>query len=359
MAATLNWLVDPFRYFHVPWFEIGYSENQRHQNPGLARTEEYRIVLIGTSHTEPFAASEIGEALGRRALNLSVSGSLIEEQYLLTHLILREGKAGRVLWEINYPSFVYGEGVSAPATFPFFLYQPGIETPFRYLLSWDTFRESLEALYGDRPAQLDSLHRWDLNATFGEERVLEHWDYMTRRWTDDLRSHFKKHSIEQFELDGLIERYIASLVKQFPEVQFEFLLLPSTLLEYSNDLQVHAERLDQRLLLRNKIAEMSGEFHNARVWDFQSVDWMTREFRHYKDLDHFGQTIVKAVLTSLAAQQDVTAPQQVMRNTESLSRKITAFTQAFCKDLPEKCQPVLLENLKEFRSRNLQFNFGP
>ena len=124
LAAVVNGAVDPYRLLHADWFNSGWSENQRMQNPGLARTSEYTTALIGTSHTEQFPVSRISQALGEPAVNLSMAGSWIREQSLMAERVLAAGKARRILWEINLPSFSYGGGVSDPAAFPFFLFQP-------------------------------------------------------------------------------------------------------------------------------------------------------------------------------------------------------------------------------------------
>ena len=346
-ATLVNGLVDPYRYYHPAWFEIGYSENQRWQNPGLAKNLDYENILIGTSHTEPVTSSQLSDALGSRSLNLSMSGSMAREQSMLLHHVLRQGKVRRVLWEINFPSFALGaDFMLEPAAFPEFLVQPGAETPFRYLLSWDTFSESIKALSGARAQSLDDLHRWDLESTFGEDRVLASWDFLTQRWNAELRSNWQRYVIPAEGVTGAFRTSAEPLFRSRPDVVFDLILLPSTLLEFGNDLQMHADRLDKRLALRNEAARLASELSNVRIWDFQSVPWMMQDWQYYKDIDHFSQVIVEPLTHTLSNPADASDPDDVIGQTEILRSKVIGFMVDFCNRSPERCQPYLRDNLE-------------
>ncbi len=348
-AVAVNTIVDPMRYYHAPWFEIGFSDNQRHQNPGLARTMSYEAALIGTSHTEHFVTSQIGEAMGGEALNLSISGSLIAEQSLMLRTLLDQGKVTKVLWEMNYPSFSLGDLISEPDSFPRYLYEPGAETPFRYLVSRDTFLESFSALRGTRPRHLDELHRWDVNATFGEQQVLAHWSFMSQRWTDRLRSSWDRYAVRENEIPGLLSRYVGDLVSSAPDIEFILVLLPATLLEFGNDLQIADRRLDRRLALRNEIANLAERHANIRLMDFQTVEWMT-DPANYKDIDHFNQQVVAGILERVAGDR-YTRPDELRAGTDELRRRIVDFMDTFCSSDPGNCQQALLRTLSRFRER--------
>lgn len=348
-AFLVNLVVDPFRYYHAPWLEIGYSDNQRYQNPGLARTAEYGAVLIGTSHTEPFAASRLGQALGEETLNLSMAGSLIAEQSLMAELVLEEGKARRILWEISYASFSLRDRISEPDSFPHFLFEPDAETPFRYLVSWDTFIESIDALRGQRPSDIDLMHRWDLAATFGPDQVLAHWDFMSRRWNDDLRAYYARYASREQDIGRMLLEYVGRLASRYPEVRFDLLLLPATLLEYGNDLQVAHKRLDRRLLLRDETARLARSAANVEAWDFQARPELA-DGSHYKDIDHFGPEIVEAILNGLERSEQGTPPERILENTRLISRRVISFMDGFCAEDATRCQPALITEKERFEA---------
>jgi len=345
LAIVVNLVVDPMHYYHRPWFEIGFSDNQRFQNPGLARTSDYDIVVIGTSHTEPFTTADMDQKLGGRSLNLSMSGALIAEQRLMLDVVLEAGRAKRVLWEINYRSFSLGDTISQPESFPMFLFQNGVETPFRYLASWGTLTESFKALTGQRAAGLDELHRWDLDAEFGEERVLGHWDYLNTRWSDEQRELWKKYEVSNRKLVDLVQDEVMGVIRQHPEVQFDLLFLPSSMLDYASDFLISAEQHAKRKTLRREIAEQAEEIENVRLWDFQLVDWMNHDLAHYKDVEHFDQQVIRAILSDLSNGKHQVSGQQLASDTQVMSQDTLDFITQFCRDHPERCQPVLREDL--------------
>lgn len=345
VVATMafNWCVDPLRYYHPPWFQIGYSENQRFQNPGLIRHEDFDTVLIGTSHTEHFTGEDMSVVLGLNAINLSMSGSSIVEQHTLLRLALDSGKVRRVLWEINYPSFSTGEIANRDFEFPTYLYRPGAETPFRYLASWDTFLESLAALRGLRANRLDDMHRWDREFEFSEERVLANWDHMQQRWNDDLRAVWALYSVSLENVPALFEKYVAALIKQYPEVNFDLLLLPTSMLDYSSDFQVSEQRFDKRLALREAVAGLAETRPNVAVWDFQLNPEFTTDLGRYKDLEHFDLAVAREVLAGMSGESPAATGGAIRQNSERLSREVEAYTRSFCEQQPGRCQRFLLD----------------
>lgn len=348
LAAVVNWVVDPLHYYHRPWFETGYSENQRYQVPGLIRHERYETILLGTSHTETFTSSSMDRYLGGQALNLSISGSSIVEQAAALELVFEAGKARRVLWEINYPSFSTGERTSDAPAFPAFLYSPGAETPFRYLVSWDGFEESLAAIGGRRPLRLDDMHRWDLEFEFGEERVLANWKFMSERWNDSLRETWALYAVKSTDIPRLVEKYVATAVRAHPEIHFDLLFLPTSALDYANDFQISQDRLAKRLALRRAVGRSLGGLQNAVFWDFQLLSQLTEDLDRYKDLEHFDQRTVQEILQDMQAGSNRVTGEELVQRTAELSRRAADYTAKFCADETDRCQPVLLENLNRF-----------
>ena len=344
-TMAVNFVVDPMHYYHQPWFKIGFSENQRFQNPGLARTADYDIVVIGTSHTEPFTTADMDQKLGGKSLNLSMSGALIVEQRLLLEVVLEASKAKRVLWEINYRSFSLGDQISQPESFPSFLFRAGVETPFRYLMSWETLTESFSALSNRRVADLDDLHRWDLDSEFGEERVMAHWDFLGKRWNDELRDVWRKYEVSDRKLAELVEHEVMGIIRKHPDVQFDLLFLPSSMMDYVSDFQISADQHMKRMALRREIAAQSDNMENARLWDFQLVDWMSHDLAHYKDVEHFDQQVIQAVLSDLASGEHRVSAEQLASDTERLEQDILDFSRQFCRSNTDRCQPALRENL--------------
>jgi hypothetical protein len=96
---------------------------------------------------------------------------------------------------------------------------------------------------------------------------------------------------------------------------------------------------------------LAGRFENAQIWDFQLIEAMVRNLDHYKDIDHFGQSLVTPILDSLSNGDNLTAPEQVVEQTKQLRLDVAVFAQDFCAPSAERCQPVLLKNIEEFSNQ--------
>lgn len=93
----------PITIYHRPsWYTPLLSEEERYQNPGLAKNYDYDNIIIGTSMTENFLPSQVDASLGGTTLKLSMEGSTVDEHYKIAKLALETGKVKQVLWGLDY-----------------------------------------------------------------------------------------------------------------------------------------------------------------------------------------------------------------------------------------------------------------
>ena len=80
-AAALNFIVDPLQLFRpARLFAAGYSLDNRMQNAGLIRSQEFDTVFMGTSLAVHYRPSDIDRHLGVRSVKLVLPGSTSKEQ---------------------------------------------------------------------------------------------------------------------------------------------------------------------------------------------------------------------------------------------------------------------------------------
>ena len=356
LAGAFNWIVDPFYFYHRPWFEIGFSKNQRLQNPGIARQFDYDAVLLGTSRTETFQTSALQRVLDLNIINLSVSASLVTEQALLLDVVLQNQAIRRVVWEINYPSFSLGDRLYDKhsdrilslglGTFPDYLYQVGPETPFRYLLSLDILFESLRAIRGQRPDNYDALHYWVDRFEYSEARVRAAWDHRGNYWTDVRRTYLARHAPTPREVQDVFVKRVARVIRQNPNVQFDLLLLPATVLEYGMDFRIRRGRFESRLSLNEAVARVRAQLPNVRVFNFQVDKQLTHDFSRWKDLEHFDATTNEFIMRAIAqSDYQVTSP-QLLCATEELRQHVLTFMNGFCATGDDPCPAIVRQNMQ-------------
>src|ERR1700709_706524 len=75
-AAALNFVVDPLQLFRPARLTpAGYSQDNRMQNAGLIRSQQYDTVFMGTSLGIHFRQSDIDRILGVKSVTPWFTGS--------------------------------------------------------------------------------------------------------------------------------------------------------------------------------------------------------------------------------------------------------------------------------------------
>jgi hypothetical protein len=343
LVIFVNYFVDPFTYYHRPWTTINISKNHRYSNPGLARQYDYKTVLVGTSHVMELSSARLTEIVGETAINLSSTGGLIREQSQLIELILRQGKARTILWEMNYPSFALGDVFSEPGQeFPQYFYTPSVETPFRYLMSFDTLLESKKALTGAGRITVDNRNQLPVQ-TFSRQRVLANWDFQINRWDENLVRIWARHQQTVLSPARLLETRVLPLVRQNPDVRFKFFLPPTSVMYFllyqsrgENDFKIWLD-------FRDSIAEIMGREPNVELFDFHS-NWETiSNLELYRDLQHYNLDILDEMFVQISDGSGRVDRQSILANTRQLQRQVNEYGVAFCGRQPERC-PASLNN---------------
>jgi len=327
-AALVNFAIDPLQVFRrAGFYPAHFSENQRYQVPGLARHYTAPVVVLGTSHMENASPGEVAAAFGEPALKLAISGSSITEQQLALSLALETGKVKRVLWGIDYSALSWGDRlVEEWGEFPTYLYHRDPRLVSRYLLSWQTLQEGGTALTTPPKYTLETLNVWWPGARFDRERVEAAWAFQEGRWTPELRARSAAQTIWTKHY-ATLERRLFTTVRQHPEVQFELMLPPYSILGYANDFRLNDEWFFQRMLMRAALRDFVRTVPNARLWDFQTDLALSTNFSRYKDLEHFDLEVTRMMLRTVAsgrgAASDFSAP-------DALPRQIADFLRPHC-----------------------------
>ena len=235
------------------------------------------------------------------------------------------------MWEINYPSFSLGDRLYdrqgdrilslGLGTFPKYLYEVGPETPFRYLLSLDILFESLRAIRGQRPDNYDTLHYWVDRFEYSEARVLAAWDHRRHYWTDARRAYLAQHAPTPQEVQDVFVKRVERVIQQNPQVQFDLLLLPATVLEYGMDFRVRRGRFESRLSLNEAVARAQAQFPN------------------------FDATTNAFIINALAQGGYQVTSYQLLCATEELRRQVLTYMDEFCTTEGNDCPAPVRQNM--------------
>jgi hypothetical protein len=345
VTVGINYIIDPFTYYHQPWTTINFSKNQRYSNPGLARQFEYESVLMGTSHVMELESGRFSEIVGMPSLNLSISAGLFREQSQLTELVLKQNKARSIYWEMNFGSFMLGDILTETGQeYPQYLYAPTFETPLRYLMSFDTLIASRNALRNAGEVTIDNRNELPVRE-FSRDRVIAHWNYQMSRWTVELKQfwdHYQK-TIEPASV--ILDRHLRPILEQNPSVTFKLFLPPTSILFLLLHENMGNSDLENWLLFRDALAEIADDYSNTEIYDFQN-DWHTMEnLDIYSDLEHFNEDVLESLFFRMEQGKNLADKETVLKQSVLLKEAVTRYGKTFCSLTPSPCPDSLKTKL--------------
>lgn len=288
LLVSFNYFVDPFGIVSnkLPINNTVIKSN-RLLALSIARNLDHAGVIVGSSMTENFKPSTFEKLWGFPFAKLSMSGSYFEEQTLILKedFKLRDLKA--VVWGLDQEFFrqVIGRIRTEQGEFPFW----ALERKFlplwqNYYLTLDPLvRYFKEQIGSDKTKGLDQdkLHYWGEGHIYGcKNKALVHQleqvviNGVDKSPSDDEKKLYKQN----------IEKYLLSLVKQYPKTIFYFFLPPFSVWE-----QVKIR--ESLIEIRSLLVEILSPYENAKIYDFQQDKNIIININNYKDLIHYSHLI--------------------------------------------------------------------
>ncbi|MEE2681562.1 MAG: hypothetical protein VX641_04230, partial [Planctomycetota bacterium] len=298
--------------------------NSRWQNPSLIKQSlrgadtEFDTVLMGTSMGQNFIPSELQSALGSgRVLKLNMPGSLPEMDLLVMEMVLQSPNVRRVLWEISpHYSRVETTSLSQMDTFPLHLYGDGWTDLTRTLFSADTTRMSLRSLTnGHQTLEYDNWNTWYIEDQWSEWREAQLLERLPALTGKVLSVHPRTEPIlcrsEEGEIEfgyPIIDR-VAELIRQRPDVEFDFFFPPRSALYYA---QIE-EDLDRLLEMEPHFVRRLTGPAGVDVHGFGDVGEIVLDLNHYKDEGHYGPEINRWMAKAIGERTHRLTPETIER----------------------------------------------
>ncbi len=312
--VLVNFFVDPLQYYRkseAPRF----VKNQRYQIPGLIRNYSFDAIIVGTSHSENFLASELDKLMPTKSLNLSISGSSAIEQAQVIEFAASQKTLKTVLWEMNYKSFAGNNpNLLKGGKFPLYLYKPDYTTPFYYLYSLDTLLFSLKNVLGKGASKIDGLNSWAKKESgkFDGEHVVEH--YCQR-----LRSSKVASPVADYRKN--LSKKLAPVIRANTDADFYLFVPPLSIANYALNNQIV-----KFTAFREVLYGVADRFSNAHIIDFSTDISMLSNLNNYKDVEHYSIEISSKMLETMASRsfQIDSGPSAIEHNTV-LKDNVTAW----------------------------------
>lgn len=285
LTALITAFIDPLQFYHHPsWYTPLLSEEERYQNPGLAKNYEYDNIIIGTSMTENFLPSQVDANLGGTTLKLSMEGSTVDEHYKIAKLALETGNVKQVLWGLDYFSLKLATA-EEENDFPDYLYDGKLWTDYQYWFNSSVYKQFVRSIKSTLSGQVDQdleyLYNWNDKVVFGKQYVAASY---LKACNNEVDYGTNEESIDQVKV--YFNTYIRPLLEEYPEVQFYFYYPPYSVMRQVAWYSSNPVRFDNQLVMRKWMFEQFEQFPNVKLYDFQTASEWTFDLDLYKDLSH-------------------------------------------------------------------------
>ncbi|WP_138495591.1 copper amine oxidase N-terminal domain-containing protein [Paenibacillus pinistramenti] len=293
-------IVDPLQFYRkATFYTPKYSWQERYQNPGLARSYTYDTIVLGSSMTENFLPSEVGEKLGGSVLKLSIEGSTAKEQYLTAKVAFGTGQVKQVLWGLDYFAF-RGNHVTDQGDFPYYLYDNNVLNDYKYIFNESNIKSAILALKDSKERaathpSLEKLYNWDSSVTYGSKLVIKNWESARNNETAYGNNEDPLESVEQSFDDNVLQ-----LVKDHPETTFYFYYPPYSVLRQQVWYMTNPERYENQLEMKRYMYEQLSKYDNVSIYEFQTDKEITYNLDNYKDLSHHSGAINSLIVDEIS-----------------------------------------------------------
>jgi hypothetical protein len=343
-AAALNFVVDPLQLFRpARFYPAMYSQDNRMQNAGLIRSQDFDTVFMGTSLALHFRPSDIDRILGVKSVKLSMTGSnSVEQGFVLAAALERRPK--RVIWQIDDWIFRDAPDIDADVYIPADLYRRNVKGIAEYLFSGSMARESLWMLARSIPplrpiaarltddvlikfpiSNVDDINAlrpdFDLAGAYNAKKAADAF----RRITDPVRS---AYLAEGYDYDAMVrhfERDAASLIENNPDVKFDIYFTPYSILQFVAMRDAAKATLKTVYDFSAYASKRLVQFPNVRLFDFRVAKEVTHDLNNYGDVIHHSPAIDLKVLSWLAAGNYLVSRDAPTASTERLKAQVEAY----------------------------------
>lgn len=295
IIATVLW-IDPYFHYHAPLGRFQYRlYDERYQNDGILRHFDYDSIIIGTSMTRNFRASEWDALMSAKTVKVPFSGASYKEiGDTLKRVLARKGdKINYVVRGIDYSMLSDSPDSMRYDSYPTYLYDNNYLNDVEYLLNkqvllTDLYNGVIE--YTNSGLQTVDFDRYrnDDKGVYGKEHVMSTY---TREEKTNESGYFHLNPEN-------IQQNVIQVASDNPNTEIFLFITPYSIL-YFDQLNQRGE-LKNHLQQEKEAIEMLLEIDNIHVFSFFDEFDLITNFDNYLDYLHYGQDINSYILECMA-----------------------------------------------------------
>jgi len=289
--GVFNFIIDPFQQYRVKSFYPIYYYNERFQNAGFLKNYDYDACIIGTSLISNFDIQHVKTQFNsKKIIKFSISGGSAKEQAVTIKAAIKNNKKiTRIIWGIDFFSFIGDIDRLEDPSFPFYLYDSDLLNDTKYLLSFSTVKSSIEAILN--PVLIDSNNfRFNYNKMY--EWQEDYKDKFTIKNVLDSFNYSKKNSKDKYFASLMLASYKRNyqlIFERNKNIKFYIIFPPYSILQYK--IWKEQDSFSEILQFKKTLIQELSKYSNVEIYDFQIAKDITHDLTNYKDIMHYHQKI--------------------------------------------------------------------
>lgn len=288
------YVIDPYQHYRLAtWYEMT-SHKKRDIMPGIAKNENFDSAIVGSSMTENFSASQMSKLFDSKSIRLCVSGITSYEMNQLLHtLFTAHPNLENLIISLDLHAYSGHSKRTRNKELPLYLYDEYFFNDIKYLLNFESFRQSIKVLKKIQPhgADFDKLWYSAHKHTYTKESALHSYHKAIKEPLGDVKLYDENNMLHNFKSN------ILPFMKKFPNTQFYLFYPPYSHLSYKYFKK--QGWLHNASNFKRHLYDTVSSYQNVRVFDFQCNTEITTNLDNYKDISHYTADVNTYMLVSM------------------------------------------------------------
>lgn len=309
--GIINFIIDPFQQYRKASFYKPIYDNERYLNPGLAKTYDYKQVIVGSSMTENFILSDAKDILGfDKPIKFCMSGTTAYEMKTILDSAYKHRKIDAVIYGLDFFGYT-GKTThlfNGDGSVPNYLYDDNIFNDYRYLLSFDTFKFSLDSFITSKMTKhapmfdFNRMYQWQHDFSENDFKGADRLKEWKTKNTFKKDYHTNEYSLEAMQKN--VDVNLVPIVKNHPETTFYIFYPPYSILTFKD--MAKQDWLKTTQQFKQYVFSQLQHYPNVKIYDFQASKEVTCNLDNYRDMTHYHQRINTWMLQQMKDEQYLT-----------------------------------------------------
>lgn len=301
LTVSFVYVTDPFFHYHYPYAGLKpVVKNELNQNPGIAEHFDYDSIIIGSSMTQNFTASDFDKAFpdGGKTVKLTYSAIRTGNMNYMLDKAFKTHNVKNVYMGFDLDPFISEFGTYY-FPIPEYLYDDNYLNDVYYIFNKEVLLESMKMLLlniTDKVPPMDDCYKWDAEYSKDIAMSSVKWDMLNYEETV-----FHQEYLDNAKLN--FEANIEPHIKNHPETDFYIFFPPYSILWWNMKLSYGT--LDSFFAVEEYLISELIKYDNVKLFGLQNITEVITDLDNYKDYNHYSPEINDRITDILAENEYV------------------------------------------------------